>query len=159
MGINLRRQYANDMSKVELMDRFKEQVPSEDCPCTVHVASHLVTLKILQDEARWWSPEMNLRIEDAEAGSQVNELVGPNPSTFTLAMFFVLFGAVVFIAAFILMLVQLQLGMSSGVALGVTTISALVVGGALTVLFIGRVKAKRQVKLLRKYAKKVIKSA
>jgi hypothetical protein len=156
VGINLRRKLKHQDSAETVLDKFIDQVASDECPCSVHISNNLITLKILQEETRWWSPEMNLRIEREEGETVLYELIGPNPTTFTLSMFFVLFGAVVFIAAFIMMLAQIQLGMSSTWAQIGSVISVVIVVAAFVTLAIGRIKAKAQVKMLKKYAKRVM---
>ena len=96
---------------------------------------------------------MNLRIETENEKSMIYEVVGPNASTFTSAMFMILLGIVVFIAAFIMMLAQMQLGISSALASVGTALSGFLVIVSLSVLALGRMKATEQVARLREFAK------
>ena len=101
---------------------------------------------------------MTMRVEPEGGKRSIYELIGPNPATFTLSMFFALFGIVVFVVAFILMLVEIQLGMSSFWALLATGLSVLIVVAAFSTLTFGRYKAKEQVKGLRRFAQGIIES-
>ncbi len=156
MGINIRRKFGNTDSTEALLSKFKEQSESIDCPCTITVAIDLVSLKILEDRAKWWSPELNLRIEMQGGESMIYEVVGPNAATFTLAMFFIFLGAVAFIAAFILMIAQIQLGMLSSLAWVGSGLSVILIALALGGLAYGRTKARDQVAGLRRVVEQVI---
>jgi len=127
LGINIRRMYGHKESADTLLNRFIATLEMKRVPFVMQIANNLIILKVTEEESKWWSPELNLRIEREEEGSMIYEVVGPNASTFTLAMFFILFSAVVFIAAFIMMLAQMQIGIPSGLALAGTMVSGIMV--------------------------------
>jgi hypothetical protein len=153
MGINICRVYENNNSEGVLLGKFIALLESESNPFTMQIANNLIILKVKKSESRWWSPEMNLRIETENEKSMIYEVVGPNASTFTSAMFMILLGIVVFIAAFIMMLAQMQLGISSALASVGTALSGFLVIVSLSVLALGRMKATEQVARLREFAK------
>lgn len=156
MGINIRRNYDHEDSGEQLLNRFIKLIDGAPTPFSIHISQNLITLKVSKEETNWWSPEMTLRVESEVGGTKIYELIGPNPATFTLSMFFVLFGAVVFIAAFILMLVEIQLDMSPFWAVLITGLSAVVVAASFTTLAYGRVKAKEQVSGMRDFVRQII---
>lgn len=141
MGINIRRAYEHEDSEDLLLEKFIALVESESIPFTMQIANNLIILKMKKSESRWWSPEMNLRIEAEDEKSKIYEVVGPNASTFTSAMFMILLGIVAFIAAFIMMLAQMQLGITSTFASVGTALSGFLVIVSLSVLALGRMKA------------------
>jgi len=156
MGINIRRAYQLENSQQHLMDNFKSILTSnEKTPFIIQIASSLITLKIPQAQQRWWSPEMNLRVEADEQGTQLYEVIGPNPSIFTLAMFFVILGSVTFVAGLTMAFSLMYLGNSPTWAIIATLLSGLVVAAALLVLAVGRIKAADQVCQLRQFVDEV----
>lgn len=156
VSINLRRQYEHHDTASDLIEKFTKQLGNESSPFTLQIASNLITFKVKSEDAKWWSPEMNLRIESENNKSIFYELIGPNPATFTLAMFFIFFGAVVFLAAFIMMMAQIQIGMSSTLASVGSGLSILVIVFAFAGLAYGRMQAKEQVEQLREVAQRII---
>ena len=100
-----------------------------------------------------------MRFEDDEDGqTAIFEVIGPNPSMFTQAMFFALLGSVTFLFAVIIGFSQISLGISPTLAFTVTSISALLVAIAFIVLAIGRMKAADQVNGLKKFVKRILTS-
>ncbi len=156
LGINFRRQYNHQGSADELLTTVSSSKLPESYPVSVEISNDLIAMKVTEEIHRWWSPEMNLRIESNNETSTIHEVIGPNAATFTLAMFFIFLGAVVFIAAFIMMLAQIHLGMSSTLALVGTCLSVLVIVIALSGLAYGRFKAKDQVIMFRKIVQEII---
>ena len=156
MSINIRRKYNHKSSASNLLDRFAAMIQTDSKHVWIQIAGNLITLKVKPEQARWWSPELNLRIESEDDTTVLYELVGPNPGTFTFAMFSLLLGAVVFIAALIMMLAQIQLGLSSTLAIIGTLASVVTIISVLLILALGRWKAKEQVKSLRDFAAKIM---
>jgi hypothetical protein len=158
VGINLRRTYDHSLSKDEFKGKFINFPKIEENPFTIQIASHLISLNVKPDERQWWSPEMTLRIESDEGETTIYESIGPNSSMFTLAMFFVILGSVIFLAALMMSLSQMTVGDSPVLALGVTIFSGLLIAMTFAVLAMGRMKAADQVSRLRKFVSKVLDS-
>ena len=158
MGINIRRRYNYTDSPEATIDKFKASLNNLSNPFIMQISDNLVILKIKQDHYHWWSPEMNLRFENEDNSTVVYEVIGPNPSIFTQALFFALLGSVTFIFALIIAFSQITLGMSPIVALAVTILSASLVAVAFIILGIGRIKAKEQVEGLENFVKKILDS-
>lgn len=158
MGINLRRAYSNSLSKEELMGKFVNFHEAEEQPFTIQIANHLVSMNVKQEEQHWWSPELTLRLEGEGSETTFHESIGPNSSMFTLAMFFVILGAVVFLAALMMTLSQMTVGDSPVLALIVTVFSGLLIVVTFGVLALGRLKATEQVSRLRDFVGQIIES-
>lgn len=120
-------------------------------PLIMKTSDNLVILKIGEDDHVWWSPEMNLRVEDQGESSKLFEVIGPNPSVFTLAMFFIILGSVSFTFAAITALSLMSLGNSPGWTVTASIASILLVVIALATLAYGRKQAKDQVEILRAF--------
>ena len=156
MGINIRRTYSHAASQGIVLGKFTQLQQTESHIFDIQVANDLVTLNVPQPESRWWSPEMSLRIEDRQAGAKIFEVVGPNSSIFTLAMFFIMLGSVTLLAALIMSLSQLYLGEVPYLALVGTLASGIMIVVTFSLLAMGRHKAKDQVQRLRTFVQSVI---
>lgn len=156
MGINIRRNYNHQDSKAVLLEKIVQSQENEEEPIQVEIASHLISINVKQVEHHWWSPEMSLRIEERDDGVTIYETIGPNPSMFTLSMFFVTLGAVMFLAALMWALSQMAVGESSVIAWMANFISGLVIVATFGVLAIGRIKAADQVASLRQFIANIL---
>jgi len=156
MGINIRRNYRNTASSSELIDKFDLVSEADHDELILQVSGDLVMLKRRKLASSWWSPEMNLRIDDEGEGSRLFETIGPNASTLTLAMFFIIFGVVLFIVAVTWLVVQLQLGESSTLSMLGSIVSIFIVVTVFSILAYGRIRAKEQVLQMRQYAGRII---
>ena len=158
MGINLRRTYGHSLSQAKLLEKFINFQKGEEQPFTLQIANQLISLNVKQDEQHWWSPEMTLRLENEGSETIFYESIGPNSSMFTLAMFFVILGSVIFLAALMMSLSQMTIGDSPLLALGVTLFSGLLIVVTFGVLAVGRLKAADQVSRLRDFVRHIIES-
>ncbi|MBT3227614.1 MAG: hypothetical protein HOD43_09345 [Candidatus Marinimicrobia bacterium] len=158
MGINIRRTYNHPDSQEHLLGKFSRTQDTEDNPFTLQIANRLISLNVKQEEHHWWSPEMTLRLENEENNTAIYEVIGPNSSMFTLAMFFVTLGSVVFLAALMMSLSQMTVGESPLLAVVATILSGLLIIVTFGVLAIGRMKATNQVSTLRQFVGDIIDS-
>lgn len=140
------------------MGKFVNFHEAEEQPFTIQIANHLVSMNVKQEEQHWWSPELTLRLEGEGSETTFHESIGPNSSMFTLAMFFVILGAVVFLAALMMTLSQMTVGDSPVLALIVTVFSGLLIVVTFGVLALGRLKATEQVSRLRDFVGQIIES-
>jgi len=151
MGINLRRTFGHFDSLDILMGKFTRAKQDQESPFSLQIARDLISLNVHPDERHWWSPEMTLRFEKGDNQTIVHEVIGPNSSMFTLAMFFIMLGAVVFLAALMMSLSQYSVGELPLLALTATFLSGLLIAATFIGLAIGRMKAAFQVIQLRDY--------
>lgn len=156
MGINIRRSYSHQESHDVLMGKLNETQEVEGNPFLLQIANHLIAINVKPDEHHWWSPEMSLRLEEEGEGTTIYETIGPNPSVFTLAMFFVILGSVIFLAALMWVLSQMTVGDSSSLAWTITFLSGLMILATFGWLALGRMKAADQVSRLRKFVGDII---
>ena len=158
VGINLRRTYSHSLSQDELMEKFVNFQKIEEQPFSLQTANHLISINVKQDEQHWWSPEVGIRLENVGGETTIFESIGPNSSMFTLAMFFVILGSVVFLAALLMSLSQMTIGDSPKIALMVTLFSGFLIAVTFGALAVGRMKAADQVSRLKDFISDVIKS-
>lgn len=158
MGINIRRTYSHIDSQDVLLGKFTRVHANESNPFTFQIANQLISLNVKQEEQYWWSPEMTLRFENEASTTAIYEVIGPNSSMFTLAMFFVILGSVIFLSALMMSLSQMTIGESPLRAVVATISSGLLIMGTFGVLAMGRMKAADQVSRLRKFAGAIIES-
>ena len=140
------------------MGKFANFQKIEEIPFSLQIATHLISLNVNHEELHWWSPEMTLRLENEEGETTFYESIGPNSSMFTLAMFFVIFGSVVFLAALMMSLSQMTIGDSPLLALVTTLFSGLLIVVTFGILAVGRMKAADQVSRLRDFVSRIIES-
>lgn len=149
MGINIRRTYGHSESLEVLMEKFTTTQQRAENPFSLQMANNLISLNVNQEEQHWWSPEMTLRLEAEDNKISIYEVIGPNSSMFTLAMFFVILGSVIFLAALMMALSQMSVGDSPLLAIATTILSGILIAVTFRVLAMGRLKAADQVSRLR----------
>jgi hypothetical protein len=116
------------MSSFRIRPRFRQQVKFsyEDIQDRVknglherkgsYMAIYLpnqITLKIKPEDRHFWSPQLNITLEEKEDGTLIRGLYGPNPSIW--AMFFFAYSAlgIIILFAGMVVLSQLSLGMET----------------------------------------------
>lgn len=92
------------MSSFKIRPRFKQQFSSsteemvklfqdriahdnEFCSCRAVFSGNHIVLKIAEEEQHYWSPQLNLGLEENEDGTLVRGMYGPAPSVWTLFAF------------------------------------------------------------------------
>jgi hypothetical protein len=111
LGINIRQQYEIAVLQDVLLSRFNRIAESQQSGLIIHTGNDKVFVKL--KESSWYSPELTLTIEAKEGGVIIREIVGPNPATFTMTIFLLTGGLMVFFLAIMIALSQLSLGMST----------------------------------------------
>ncbi|MCF7809108.1 MAG: hypothetical protein K9N38_11375 [Candidatus Marinimicrobia bacterium] len=158
MGINIRRSYRSTKSHEQVLATFVGAAQKNYTDHILQVSNDLVMVKQRTRSSSWWSPELNLRVEQEGDGSRLYETIGPNASTFTLAMFMIIFGVVLFLVAVTWLVVQLQLGESSTLSFIGSIVSIIMVVSTWTILAYGRLKAREQVIKMRRFAGEIVSS-
>ena len=156
IGIRFREQHLHPEKPEVLIERFKS-ISDENIPdLSMQLANHSVFIKVSPGMHKWWSPELTLNIEGHLDGSSITHVTGPNPGTFTFAMFVISSAIVIFFFDLMFALSQIQLNTSP-------LISMLVIAGsiALTLLVIailgwGRKKAHEQMGMMSEFVRTVL---
>ena len=156
LGIRLQEQYSSSEKPEILLQRFVDLQDKSAENCIMRVVYNSVFIKVPPKDHKWWSPELTLSIEGNEKGSMIKEVTGPNPGTFTLAMFLIIGAFVIFFFALMFALSQIQLGTSP-------LMSFLVIGGSVAIAVIvlmilawGRKKARPQMEMIKEYISQIL---
>ncbi len=72
----------------EVIKKIRNNINNENIPCDGSVVTNHAVLRIPQNQAHFWSPELSLDISKSDNGTLIRGLFGPNPSVWTLFMFF-----------------------------------------------------------------------
>lgn len=99
--------------QIEIRERIQTALKEKGDPYAAVIHTNQITLKILPEERHFWSPQLNITLEEQEGGTLVRGLYGPNPSIW--AMFFLAYSALGIIILFAVMVVlsQWTLGMDT----------------------------------------------
>jgi hypothetical protein len=75
------------------MDRFQQRVASETAPCEVHLLDRQVEMTALARDRHFWSPYLNVLLEEQNGYTTLRGRFGPNINVWTmfLAAYAVLF--------------------------------------------------------------------
>ena len=156
LGIRFREIEMHSGQPDDLLERFKNRKKEGIADLEMQIVYHSVFLKVTEANHKWWSPELTVNIEEHEQGSLIRKVTGPNPGTFTFAMFVIIGAITIFIFALMFAFSQIQLNTSP-------LISFIVVGGSIIVALLmimilgwGRKKAEGQMKLLQDFADKIL---
>lgn len=86
----LRPRFSKELkhSSEEVIERF-ESVKGERKDYVISRVDHHIYLKIPKEDQHYWSPQLHLEIDEVdESSSHLRGLFGPNPSIWTMFMFF-----------------------------------------------------------------------
>ena len=156
LGIRFREQYTHTEKPDILLEKFKTRRKEVSKSLIIQMAYQSVFLKIPDDAHKWWSPELTINIEDHPKGSNIKEVTGPNPGTFTLAMFVIISALVILFFALMFAFSQIQLGSSPIISFLVISGSALVTFLVILILGWGRKKAHGQKEMMKTFVRAVI---
>ncbi len=76
-----------DMPPEQLVGMIKEYVIQHSGLCDATFLKNHITLKIPHSQQHFWSPQLDVSLEEQEGGSLMRGLYGPKPSVWTLFMF------------------------------------------------------------------------
>jgi hypothetical protein len=102
-------------SREETLQRIRNALDKEILSIKGLIVDHHVTLKIPAEDQHFWSPQLDLEVEEQEEGSLIRELFGPKPSVWLMFVFF--YSLLGFIAVIVMVMgfSQWNLGMSAGI--------------------------------------------
>ena len=97
----------------EIQDRIKNFLEDHNNPYSAIYLPNQITLKITPEERHFWSPQLNITLEEKDDSTLIRGLYGPNPSIW--AMFFFAYSAlgIIILFAGMVVLSQLSLGMEA----------------------------------------------
>ena len=156
LGIRFREMETHPENHDVLLQRFKDRMKAGHPDVDMQIAYHSVFIKVPQKNHKWWSPELTVNIEEHNGGSQLRKVTGPNPGTFTLAMFVIIFAIVIFFFALMFAFSQIQLNTSPMISLMVIAVSVIVAFLTVAVLGWGRKKAGPQMDVMNQFVKQVL---
>jgi len=156
LGIRFRENYTHREKPDIILKKFKIKQIEGSSILDMQIAYHSVFIKVPDKIHKWWSPELTINIEEHEDGSTIKEVTGPNPGTFTLAMFVITGAIVIFFFALMFAFSQIQLGKSPLVSLIVIAGSSIIAMLVIVVLGMGRRKAQSQIEMMKEFVEQVL---
>jgi hypothetical protein len=103
------------LSPEAIKSRFQETINTDAAPCIAAFMPAHIILRIPPQEQHFWSPNLELSLQETESGTIIRGLYGPNPQVWT--MFTIAYGAMATLSMFISIIgfSQLSLGMEAPV--------------------------------------------
>jgi hypothetical protein len=75
-------------SPIEIERLFRDRIEhEEDCVCKATFSGNHIILRIPEEDQHYWSPQLNLTIEEEDDHTLVRGLYGPAPSVWTMFAF------------------------------------------------------------------------
>lgn len=71
-----------------LTEKIRSRLDEENAPCKGRFVHGHVTLYLPPQEQHYWSPQLDLTLEESEKGSTVRGMYGPRPIVWTMFVFF-----------------------------------------------------------------------
>lgn len=96
-----------------LIQQITQALMEQDAPIKGTVAGHHITLRIPVDKQHYWSPQLDLEIEEQAEGSLIRGLFGPSPSVWFMYVFFYSILGFASLIVTIMGFSQLNLGLSA----------------------------------------------
>jgi len=75
------------LSAAEITRRIQTALEQPDAPCQGRVSPGFVSLWLPAEEQHYWSPQLQMTIEESERGSRIRGLYGPRPAVWTMFVF------------------------------------------------------------------------
>ena len=156
--VKLRKQYYLSKEPDLLFDKVKASLDQNPSFIIGRIMNPNVFLQIDHPEKHYWSPEMTITIEKENDKTSVREVLGPNSSVFTLTMFLIFFAGTLFLFTLMFLFSQITLNMDTSFTWIIIGICFLLFSVISLFMFIGRIKAKPQMELLREFVEGILKS-
>ncbi|MFV1884507.1 MAG: hypothetical protein ACMZ7B_08470 [Balneola sp.] len=100
--IRPRIRFESPYSPEQLHRKLKEQLAKPEVECEGQVLPGFATFYPLKKDQHYWSPQLTIHFEQSETGSLIRGLYGPQPTVWTMFMFFYsLIGFITLIAAMV----------------------------------------------------------
>ncbi len=151
LGINIRKNYHSDLSMEAIQRSFKETTHAENPDFIVRTGNNKVFVSFRNHLKKWWSPELTLTLDEGSDNTQIRELLGPHPATFTMTMFFLTGGVVIFGLAIMLAISQISLGLSASLSFITALVAIIFMAGVYIFLLTGRIRGSSQMDQLHQF--------
>jgi len=98
------------MEQREIYARFNDFLAHTDKPIQGRTFRDHIELRVRPEHRHYWSPVLNIILDDVDEGTSVRGRFGPEPKVWTLFMFFYFFALAISFFAGMYGLVQLKMG-------------------------------------------------
>ena len=88
ISIRPRFQIPSGLSQAKLLEKIRTALEQPDAPVKGTIIDHHVILRIPVAHQHYWSPQLDLEIEETEKRTVIKGLFGPNPSVWFMYIFF-----------------------------------------------------------------------
>lgn len=100
--IRPRIRFETEFAPEQLYRILKEHLTKPEVECEGQVLPGFATIYPLKKDQHYWSPQLTIHFEKSEQGSLIRGLYGPQPTVWTMFMFFYsLIGFITLIAAMV----------------------------------------------------------
>ncbi len=151
LGINIRRSYETSLAGDQVLNQFNEVKFTSNPDFVVRTGNDKIFVSYRNHLKKWWSPELTLTVDAETDKTQIRELLGPHPATFTMTMFFLTGGVVIFGLAIMLAISQISLGISASISFITALAAILFMSGVYVFLLAGRIKGSQQMDFMRDF--------
>jgi hypothetical protein len=103
----------SDKNQEQLLKHIKSELSKDERSCDGIVIPGHVTLMIKPQEQHYWSPQLQLTLEEHQNGTEVHGLYGPKPQVWTLFALSYLASGILFLFISIIGFSRLSLGLSA----------------------------------------------
>jgi len=115
MEVRPRFQLEVPLSQEETLQRIRNALDKKMLSIRGLVVDHHVTLKIPPEDQHFWSPQLDLEVEEREEGSLIRGLFGPKPSVWLMFVFFYSLLGFIAVIVSVIGFSQMNLGLSAGI--------------------------------------------
>ena len=74
-------------NSVEILNKFKEKINSENSGVSGWVADRTAHVQVVEDTKHIWSPQLTVYAEEVEEGTEVRCVIGPGSTVWTTFLF------------------------------------------------------------------------
>ena len=88
LQLRLRFKKTSSLKPEKIFERIEKQFDLPKAQFTGWVSTKHAMINIREGKRQYWSPQLNIEVEEIEKGSLIRCLYGPNPTVWTLFIFF-----------------------------------------------------------------------
>lgn len=118
----------SELPQEEILESMKQELKKEECECIGVVIPGHATVKIHPNNIHFWSPQLDLSLEDEDKGTLIRGLYGPNPSVWSLFAFGYLVIGILFMFIIIIGFSAVSLNEDTYVLWGLPILIGLAIG-------------------------------
>ncbi len=141
------------LSMDDLTNKLSNALNEENALCIGKAKSGYATIYVPEKDQHYWSPQLNLTMEDNESGCTLRGLYGPRPAVWTLFVFF--YSAIGFAALIILMIGLSRISLEkSGTILWLVPVFIVIIASLWLVSYYGQKLGEDQMIILHRFLEK-----